>query len=99
MADGTTARSAAGNPGCIFSALPSRLNFATWALDLPLFALEHSRALQILRTLSRAPEVPGVGFDIRPIDPDLMRAAGAESGGGAAIFPDGSAAFTRRDLD
>jgi hypothetical protein len=66
--------------------------------NLPLFAFESSIALQVLRTLSRYPERPDIGFDIRPIDPRLTHRAGAESGGGAAIFPDGLASFINRDF-
>jgi hypothetical protein len=75
-----------------------RVNVETWLWNLPVFAVESSRALQIFRTLSRFPEHTDVPFDIAPVDPDLLQQARAEGDGGAAIFPDGLAAITRRNL-
>ena len=38
-------------------------HLATWMWNLPLFALESSIALRVLRTLSRYPERPDIGFE------------------------------------
>ena len=75
-----------------------RLSFATWAWDLPIYALESSRAFEVLRTISRFPERVDVGFDIEPMDRDLLQQARDEGAGGAAIFPDGFATIIRRNL-
>ena len=72
-------------------------SFAAAALRAPAFALEASYALEILRTLSRYPEHFEVGFDLAPI-PLALRRDARGGDGGAAIFPDGLAVITRRNL-
>jgi hypothetical protein len=65
----------------------------------PSFAIERDRAASVLRTVSQAPRASfEIGFDVAPMSAELRYEADRESSGGAAIFPDGLAAFIRREI-
>lgn len=67
--------------------------------QVPMFAVEITRAATVLRTLSsRQPTRAEESFDLTPIPEELRRDADRETSGGAAIFPDGLAVFIRAGI-